>query len=137
MRTKKNKILYTMDRELRRFRRAAVRLAAEEQEVVTASFDQVDKNYKDLIKILQAQCYGYVPIPYVPNTVNSRNSLNARVITSYRLQYKDSHTITIGVVTSTYVLIVLYVHTYINMYIGTIGYVHTFMYVVLNTLLFI
>ena len=48
------------------------------------------------------------------------NSQNVRVITTTQIQYKDSHRITIIVVTSTLYTLLLYVHTYI----GTAEYVH-------------
>jgi hypothetical protein len=48
-----------MDRELRRLRRVDVQTAAEKQEIVTASFNQVDDNYKSLVKIPQAHVKNY------------------------------------------------------------------------------
>jgi hypothetical protein len=52
-----------------------------------------------------------------------------RVITSLQIEYKDSRRIAITLLTSTYVLNVVYVHTCDNiMYIGTIR-IRTNMYV--------
>ena len=48
-----------MDRELRRLRRESVKNAAEEQKVVTGSFDEIEKSYNDLIKMLKAQIKSY------------------------------------------------------------------------------
>jgi hypothetical protein len=48
-----------MERELRHLRRATAHTATEEKEVVTAAFDQVDKKYEEVVKILQAQIKSY------------------------------------------------------------------------------
>jgi hypothetical protein len=62
-----------------------------------------------------------VTYQYVPNTVHSRCSLNVRVITIFQLQYNThSRRIITTVVTSAYALIIIYVHTYKILYIGTI-----------------
>jgi hypothetical protein len=63
--------------------------------------------------------WGYGTIPYVSNTVHFLNSHNVREIANLKLHYIDSRRITIFVVTSTYVQIELYVHTYIDMHIDT------------------
>ena len=75
--------------------------------------------------------YVTVTYQYVPNTVKLRYSLNVRVISRFHIQSIDSRRISINVVTSAFVLIVAYVHTYKIMYIGILrvrinGYVRMY-----------
>jgi len=63
MRTQKKKncirqLFFTMERELRRLRRAVVHETVEKQNIAIA-VDQMDKNYEELIKILKAQVKSY------------------------------------------------------------------------------
>jgi hypothetical protein len=63
MRTQKNKnfirqLFFTMERELRRLRRAAVHETTEEKKSVYDATDQMEKKYEEVIKMLIQELRG-------------------------------------------------------------------------------